>query len=265
MPTVVALPSASAISDTDLLWLTRGLGSGRDQKLAMSLLKTYASQDAVTAIAAEAITRAAADTALAGTVTAEATNRANADTAEATARANADNALSTAISGISEKEAYTLGYASNTLLAAVGADGGGLDHVEGSGTVTVARLGPKIYSLTVNAVVDACPYSAIPKRWRLAINTVSLGYAFARMLSAFVSAGSYSVPHIVQVGFTNALDATTTFIPCQLTIDTTGTQVINGPSTHVWWIDINPIATTTAGNFTNVQGRFSLSEILVAP
>lgn len=163
-----------------------------------------------------------------------------------------------------EKESYSL-YASNILLAAVGADGGGLDHVERAGTVTVAKLSPKMYSLTVNAVIDACPYPSIPKRWRLAIDTISLGYAFARMLSAFVSAGSYVVPHIVQVGFTNALDAATTFIPCQLTIDTTGTQIINGPSTYVWWIDINPLATTTAGNFPNAQGRLSLSEILVAP
>jgi hypothetical protein len=219
------------------------------------------------ALAGEATTRAAADTAETNrAIAAEALlASASALSSEATTRAAADTALSTTISGLSEKESYTLGYSSNTLLAAVGADGGGLDHVEGGGTVTVAKLAPKMYALTVNAVIDACPYSAIPKRWRLGINTASLGYAFARMLSAFVSAGGYAVPHIVQVGFTNALDAATTFIPCQLTIDTTGTQIINGPSTHVWWIDINPLATTTAGNFPNAQGRFTLSEILVAP
>ena len=175
--------------------------------------------------------------------------------------------LKTLLANPPEKESYTLGYASSPLLAAVGADGGGLDHVEGAGTITVAKLAPKMYSLTVNAVVDACSVSSIARRYRLAISTFTSPtlYALGRMLNAFVSAGSYVVPHIVQIGFTNTLDAATIYIPCQLTIDTTGTQIINGPSVHCWWIDINPLAVTTAGNFVNSQGRFSLSEILIAP
>lgn len=42
MPTVPNLPAAGALSATDLLWLTQGLGSTRDRKVALSALSEFA-------------------------------------------------------------------------------------------------------------------------------------------------------------------------------------------------------------------------------
>lgn len=41
MPTVPSLPVAGTLSDTDLLWLTQGLGLTRDRQLALSTLRSY--------------------------------------------------------------------------------------------------------------------------------------------------------------------------------------------------------------------------------
>ena len=42
MPTVPNLPAAGALSATDLIWLTQGLGSTRDRKVALSALSEFA-------------------------------------------------------------------------------------------------------------------------------------------------------------------------------------------------------------------------------
>jgi hypothetical protein len=194
-----------------------------------------------------------------------ATARTNLGLGSAATHAATDFDVAGAATGLSEKESQALSAGFN-LVAAANANGSGLDVLATAGEMTVARLAPKIYSVTVDASIPAgAGGTGYPKRWRLAIYNTSVpaGFAFGRMMAAFVSSGSYVIPNLAQIGFTTALDQATTFIPAQLTVDTTATKSINGSA--VWWIDVNPIATTTAGNWVAAANRFTLSAILVSP
>lgn len=161
MPSVPGLPSATAISDTDLLWLTRGLGAGRDQQLPLSLLKTYAGADALAAVTAESAARVTA-------VTAEATARALIGTTQI--------------------------YDANVTGNAYAKDGGGSgsDFAATTALLSISKITAKSWMLQVQ--MDFAIHTLVagqPMRWTMHAASAGGGALIDNLLTALVAYGNH--------------------------------------------------------------------------